>query len=243
MRISRLFVDQPLALGQTIELPKDRSHYLTKVLRHREGHIVRLFNQDGTEFEGRITSASTSAAQVKLSSAIDNLSQSNLNIHLLQGIARGERMDQILQKATELGANGFDLVFADRTEVRLKGDRLDKRVRHWQGVVIAACEQSGRNFIPEIRVHGSTPLAAGTVECPLRLLADPNAKTSVKDLKIDASEAISIAIGPEGGWSEKEVDLLQLTNFQSVRCGPRIMRTETAGPAIVAALQSQFGDW
>jgi 16S rRNA (uracil1498-N3)-methyltransferase len=162
---------------------------------------------------------------------------------LLQGIARGEKMDLILQKATELGVHAIAPVFADRTEVRLDGERLHKRMDHWRSVVISACEQSGRARIPDLLpARGLADAAAALDADALKLTLDPVGEHRFETLARPAG-AVVIGIGPEGGWSEKDRSVLQAHGFSGLRLGPRVLRTETAGLAAIAALQARFGDW
>jgi 16S rRNA (uracil1498-N3)-methyltransferase len=169
--------------------------------------------------------------------------ESPLRIVLLQGIARGEKMDLILQKATELGVAGIVPVLAERTEVKLDAQRVGKRVAHWRNVVISACEQSGRAHIPDLAVP--TALADAVRNLPadaLKLTLDPRAERSPRTWQAPASQALTIAIGPEGGWSPRDRDTLRAAGFEGLRLGPRILRTETAGMAAIAVLQAGFGD-
>jgi 16S rRNA (uracil1498-N3)-methyltransferase len=243
MRLTRVFVDAPLAPGARIALPEYAAAHLVRVLRLREGEACVLFNGDGHDYDARLLAASKRGveAEVLAARAIDN--ESPQRIVLLQGIARGEKMDLILQKATELGVQVIAPVFADRTEVRLDGERLDKRMAHWRSVVIAACEQSGRARIPELRPACGLADAAATLDGDvLKLTLDPVGEHRFETLA-KPTGAIAIAIGPEGGWSGKDRAILSAHGFAGLRLGPRVLRTETAGLAAIAALQARFGDW
>jgi 16S rRNA (uracil1498-N3)-methyltransferase len=151
-------------------------------------------------------------------------------------------MDWILQKATELGVHAFVPVSSERSEVRLEGQRADKRLSHWRSVVIAACEQSGRACIPQVAM--SQPLQEAVAALPVtsRWLLDPQASQSIATLTAPIASACVLAVGPEGGWSPRDRAVLQDAGFQGLRLGPRILRTETAGLAAIAALQARFGD-
>ena len=169
--------------------------------------------------------------------------ESPLRIVLLQGIARGEKMDWILQKATELGVAGFVPVGSERSEVKLAGERAGKRLAHWRSVVVAACEQSWRARVPD--VAPPRPLAGALQALPgdsLRLSLDPGAGMAVASLPAPGERTVVVAIGPEGGWSPRDRATLAGAGFAGLRLGPRILRTETAGMAAIAALQSRFGD-
>lgn len=243
MRLTRVFVDLPLAPGARVVLPESAGAHLVRVLRLREGEACVLFNGDGHDYDATLLSAGKRGveAQVNDVRAIDN--ESPLRLVLLQGIARGEKMDLILQKATELGVAAIAPVFADRTEVRLDGDRLEKRVAHWRSVVASACEQSGRARIPELLAPRGLSEAAGALDADaLKLTLDPLGEHRFDKLLPVSAAGIVIGIGPEGGWSEKDRVILRNAGFTGLRLGPRVLRTETAGLAAIAALQAKFGD-
>lgn len=243
MRLTRCHVDLPLSADAEITLPESAAAHLVRVLRLREGDECVLFNGDGNDYRARIASAGKRevVAQVLSASPVDN--ESPLRITLIQGIARGEKMDLILQKATELGVAGFVPVLAERTEVKLDAERTGKRMAHWRSVIVSACEQSGRARVPEL----SQPVALGQVATKLaddvvRLTLDPVGDSMLATLATPAARSIAIAIGPEGGWSPRDREVLRMAGFTGLRLGPRVLRTETAGLAAIAALQSRFGD-
>lgn len=242
MRLTRVFVDLPLAPGARVALPEDAAAHLVRVLRLREGEACVLFNGDGHDYDATLAAATKRGvdAVVGDARAIDN--ESPLRLVLLQGIARGEKMDLILQKATELGVSAIVPAFADRTEVRLDGDRLDKRMAHWRSVVVSACEQSGRARIPELFPARNLAEAAALPADALKLTLDPQGEHRSASLAMPASATVVIGIGPEGGWSEKDRTVLRERGFSGLRLGPRVLRTETAGLAAIAALQARFGD-
>ena len=202
-----------------------------------------LFNGDGFDFQAKITSVAKRGAGVEIISSHAVTNESPIHITLVQGIARGEKMDWILQKATELGVQRIVPVITDRTEVKLDSERSDKKMNHWLGVVASACEQSGRARLPEI-----------IEPCPLshwpqqdknfnKFALDPHGIFGFSDLASTKPVAVSLAIGPEGGFSERDLATLKAGGFQGLRMGPRILRTETAGPAAIAALNVLCGDW
>jgi 16S rRNA (uracil1498-N3)-methyltransferase len=243
MRLTRCHVDLPLSTGAEATLPESAAAHLVRVLRLREGDECVLFNGDGNDYRARIASAGKRevVAQVLSDSAVDN--ESPLRITLVQGIARGEKMDLILQKATELGVAGFIPVLAERTEVKLDAERTEKRMAHWRSVIVSACEQSGRARIPEL----TQPVALGHVatqiaDDAMKLTLDPGGDFALAGLATPAAHSIAVAIGPEGGWSPRDREILRVAGFSGLRLGPRILRTETAGLAAIAALQSWFGD-
>jgi 16S rRNA (uracil1498-N3)-methyltransferase len=242
MRLTRVHVDTALATGARIALPENAGAHLVRVLRMREGDACVLFNGDGHDYDARLLAANKRGVEAEVIGvrSVDN--ESPLRIVLLQGIARGEKMDLILQKATELGVQAIAPVFADRTEVRLDGERLEKRMAHWRSVVVSACEQSGRARIPDVLAAcGLAEAAAALAVDALRLTLDPQGDDRFETLAPTQSEIV-IGIGPEGGWSQKDRDILRLHGFRGLRLGPRVLRTETAGLAAIAALQAKFGD-
>lgn len=244
MRLTRSHLDLPLSLGETVTLPEHVAAHLIRVLRLQVGDACVVFNGDGHDYEARLASVGKREAQAVIVGVQRICNESPLHITLLQGIARGEKMDLILQKATELGAASVQPLYSQRSEVRLDGARADKRLAHWRGVVVSACEQCGRAVVPNVARPQSlsqalTALPAGG----LRLILDPEAALSLSQLNIDASQHISLAVGPEGGWSPQDIEHLQSADFNGVRLGPRVLRTETAGLAAISALQVLHGDF
>ncbi|MGX5730629.1 16S rRNA (uracil(1498)-N(3))-methyltransferase [Pseudoxanthomonas beigongshangi] len=243
MRLTRCHVVLPLAQGRTFALPEAAANHLARVLRLREGDECVLFNGDGQDHVARLLSVGKREVQVEVVSSLAVDRESPLRLTLIQGIARGEKMDLILQKATELGIARIQPVNAERTEVKLDAERLDKRVAHWRSVVVSACEQSGRTRIPEVSMPATLMQAAQACDsAELRLLLDPVGEQSLAGLSPPTGAGIAIAIGPEGGWSPRDREILLASGFLGLRLGPRILRTETAGLAAIAALQSRFGD-
>lgn len=241
MRLTRSFVAHPLAVGDTIALPEGAAAHLVRVLRLQVGDPCVLFNGDGFDRDARIVSTGKREvlAEIIASRPIDN--ESPLAITLLQGIARGEKMDLILQKATELGVTRILPVFSERSEVKLDAQRADRRVAHWREVVVSACEQSGRARVPD--VAAPQPLAqASALRQGRGFLLDPFAGSTLASLQGGDLRACTLAIGPEGGWSPRDREQLAAAGFEGLQLGPRILRTETAGIAAIAALQAKAGD-
>jgi 16S rRNA (uracil1498-N3)-methyltransferase len=236
----RACVDAPLAVGARIALPEDAAGHLVRVLRLGVGDACVLFNGDGRDYDARIASVGKKSVEAEIEAARDVRNESPLRIVLVQGIARGEKMDWILQKATELGVAGIVPVHGERGEVRLDGERADKRLRHWRSVVASACEQSGRACKPEVAAPRG--LADALADLPAtRLMLDPEAARPLPP-RIE-EDACALAIGPEGGWSASDHAMLQAAGFVGARLGPRVLRTETAGLAAIAALQARCGDF
>jgi len=243
MRLTRVYVDMPLSEAKRIVLPEAAATHLIRVLRLAEGAACVLFNGDGRDYDARLLSAGKRGAEAEITAARDVDNESPLRIVLVQGIARGEKMDLILQKATELGVAGIVPVLAERTEVKLDAQRTEKRVAHWRSVIVAACEQSGRARIPDLAIPAALAQAANAqASDALKLTLDPLGERTSQTLQAPGSRTVAIAIGPEGGWSPRDRDTLRAAGFEGLRLGPRVLRTETAGLAAIAALQSRFGD-
>src|SRR5690606_10108865 len=243
MRLTRCHVELPLQPGATVVLPERATSHLVRVLRLREGESCVLFNGDGHDYAARLASVTKRevSAEVLSATAVDN--ESPLRIVLLQGIARGEKMDLILQKATELGVAAIVPVNGERTEVRLDAERAQKRLAHWRSVVESACGQSGRARVPEVQPPASLEAAAAALPGDaLRLLLDPQGEHRLASMQLQDTNTVVVAIGPEGGWSPRDRQALQAAGFSGLRLGPRVLRTETAGLAAIAALQARFGD-
>ena len=243
MRVTRLYVAVPLLVGARIALPETAAGHLVRVLRAQAGDACVLFNGDGHDYEAHIVAAGKRDAEVEILAARAVGNESPLRLVLLQALARGEKMDWILQKATELGVVAIVPVTSERSEVRLDGERADKRIAHWRSVVVSACEQSGRATVPAVAMPGS--LAQAMADLPAtarRLLLDPQATQGMRKLDL-AAGGIVLAIGPEGGWSARDLASLRGNGFEGLRLGPRVLRTETAGIAAIAALQACHGDF
>ena len=243
MRTIRSFLDQPLAIGQRFALPEATTNHLVRVLRLQIGDGCVLFNGDGHDYEARFVTLQKRGAEVEVVArqAVDR--ESPLRITLAQGIARGEKMDWILQKATELGVACIAPVVTDRTEVKLDHERSDKKLAHWRGVCAAACEQSGRARLPQILEPQSLASFAAADRNARRLALAPEASATLPQLALPADAQLTLAIGPEGGFSERDLALLKAGGYEGLRLGPRILRTETAGPAAIAAINALYGDW
>lgn len=245
MRSIRLFADLPLEPGRSTALPDSAAAHAVRVLRLRAGDVVTLFNGDGHEYPARLVSASAREVRAEIVSRESPLRESPLRLTLIQALARGEKMDWIVQKATELGVARIVPMTTERSEVKLDAARGEKRLEHWRAVVIAACEQCGRNALPRIDapVDLSTWLEANATPGPdARWMLHPEAATRPRDVQAFPSTALEFAIGPEGGFGETDLAALRAHGFRELALGPRILRTETAGIAALAALQALRGD-
>ncbi len=241
MRTTRIYVELELAAGADLLLPAAASTHLLRVLRLRPGAALTLFNGRGGEYAAELTGGGRSGARVLVGASTAMERESPLHITLLQGVARGERMDFIVQKATELGVQRIVPLSCEFSVVRLDEAALRRRVEHWRGVAIAACEQSGRNRLPQ--VESVTPLETACADGKeeLKLVLVPQAPATLRMLS-EGPRAVILLVGPEGGLSGREQLLAQRHGFQACRLGPRILRTETAPLAALAALQALAGD-
>ena len=243
MRIPRIYVPETLRPGREVELPIQAGEHLARVLRLDRGHPLRLFDGTGEEYEAELASlAKRSVTARVLDSAEAEGRESPLHITLAQGIARGEKMDWILQKATELGVARIVPIVTDRTEVKLDPERAERRVAHWEAVVASACEQCGRRRLPAVGEPVKLADWAASLDesAGLRLALNPHGDVAPRDLP--ASGQATLAVGPEGGLSSHDLAALGAAGFRGLRLGPRILRTETAGLAALAAMQALIGD-
>lgn len=237
MRLSRFFVDSPLALG-THSLPEAAAHYIGRVLRLPAGAAVQLFDGSGEEFRGELVAVGKKEVSVELTEQLPGMAESPLRIHLGQGLSRGERMDWAIQKATELGVAEITPLVSERCEVRLKDERADKRLAHWRQVAISACEQCGRSVLP--RINPPRVLADWLqVEADLKLALHPVAEPLTRH---PAPQTLAFLIGPEGGLSDAEIEQASRAGFLPARLGPRVLRTETAPVVALSVAQQLWGD-
>lgn len=240
MRISRLFVPQSLAAGTALALDVEGGHYLRSVLRLKPGDAVVLFNGEGGEFPAEIVQIGRDGVVVAVGECHPRDAESALRTHLGLGISRGERMDLGIQKAVELGVSAITPLLTERCVVRLSADKAEQRLRHWQQVARSACEQCGRNRLPEIH---PPVLLYPWLECQqgLRFILHPHGGVALRDLPLPTGP-VCLLSGPEGGFSDRERDDALRLGFTPLRLGPRILRTETAALAALAAIQTLWGD-
>jgi 16S rRNA (uracil1498-N3)-methyltransferase len=239
---ARFFVDAPLAAGTRCELAEEAAHHAVHVLRAGPGEALTLFNGRGGEYGARIASIERKrvALEVLEHRAIER--ESPLRMTLVQGVSSAERMDFTIRKAVELGVAAVFPVITARSVARPKGERAEGRRAHWQKVVVSACEQCGRNRIPE--VHPVAALSACHVDRrAFRLLLSPRAQLPLSRALPPELADVVVAAGPEAGFSDEEEAALEAAGFVPARLGPRVLRTETAALAAVAALSALRGDF
>lgn len=241
MRISRLFVPQPLNIGSAIELDDDGAHYVRTVLRLKKGDAIVVFNGDGADYAGTLAEVSRKTVRIAIIERRARTVESPLHITLGLGIARGDRMDWSVQKAVELGVNRIAPLLTERSVAQFKGETRPQRWLHWQKIVQHAAEQSGRTLLPTLdaieTLSDWAPQQQG-----LKLFLDPYAQTSLQERHPDALR-VTLLTGPEGGFADHERSIAAAAGFVPVRLGQRILRTETASLAALAALQMLWGDF
>ncbi|MBS0516663.1 MAG: 16S rRNA (uracil(1498)-N(3))-methyltransferase [Proteobacteria bacterium] len=244
MRIPRIYIDQPLRSGAEVLLPEQAGEHVARVLRMERGHPLILFNGDGREYDATLAQLAKRAVTAEVVAMREVDRESKLDITLAQGVARGEKMDWILQKATELGVARIVPLVTERTEVKLDEERAERRVAHWRSVVAGACEQSGRTRLPEIAAPLRLDRWLGDLgdDAALRLALLPEGDASPRQFP-EIENGVVLCVGPEGGFSDNDIAQLRQARFHGLRLGPRILRTETAGIAAMAALQALAGDW
>lgn len=236
----RIYQAQPLTSGM-IKLDENGSHHLSRVLRAAIGDEIILFNGEGGEHHAVIRQINKKNVEAEIVKFVDRNVEPPVKIILAQGVARGEKMDFVIQKAVEMGVSEIVPIISERCNVRLDKEREQKRLQHWQAVVISACEQSGRNSIPTLHPQVALNQWLQNVKTDLKFVLSPHADTKLESVKQTSSAAI--LIGPEGGLTDAEVAESQKCGFAALQLGPRVLRTETAALAALAVLQFAFGDF
>ena len=241
-RVPRIFCPELPEEGADVALPDGASRHLVKVLRLGPGDALRLFDGRGRENDAAIEEVAGRRARVTVQAAREPAPESPLNVSLLQAIGRGERMDLVVQKATELGVRSIVPVLSNRSMVKLEGERASRRRTHWESIAAGACEQCGRAFLPEIAAPCTLATALGLTPADwTRLTPDPVADRPLTAVEVP-TVGLALLIGPEGGLDEAERSLAVAAGFQPVRLGPRILRTETAAITGLALAQGLWGD-
>ncbi|MGH8298966.1 MAG: 16S rRNA (uracil(1498)-N(3))-methyltransferase [Steroidobacteraceae bacterium] len=242
MRLTRVRVAGPLAAGRRQTIDGDAAKHIARVLRLKPGDPLTVFDGRGGEHAARIEAIRKGAVVVEVQERSAAERESPLSLTLAQGVSRGERMDWVIQKATELGVTRIIPLLTERSVVRLDARQSARKIQHWQGIAVAACEQSGRNKVPDIAtplgLHDFLRAIDSRATC---LLLSPTGTQRVNDLKAPAGQII-VLIGPEGGMAQSEQRAAVAAGFLTVRMGPRVLRTETAAVAALTLLQHQFGD-
>ena len=242
MRLTRVFVGgAQLRANTEIALPEGAARHLTRVLRLKTGARLVLFDGSGQYFDAELHRNSGSGLSALVRESLGSDPVPSLTVTLVQAVSRGDSMDMIVQKATELGVQRIVPVISERSVVRLGPERAEKRRAHWEAVAVGACEQSGRNSLPEIHVPVPLSTYLDRADPGFSVVLEPGADTRLSGLTTRAG-TISLLLGPEGGLTDDEVDIAARQGFRRVNLGPRILRAETAAIAAVTLAQSLWGD-
>ncbi|TBW50757.1 16S rRNA (uracil(1498)-N(3))-methyltransferase [Marinobacter halodurans] len=241
MRIPRIYSPVTLVAGQEIELDAHAANHVGRVLRMQPEQAIELFNGDGYDYPATLTEVGKKAVWARVGEPVANAAESPLRVHLGQVLSRGDRMDYAIQKSVEMGVARITPLVSDRCEVKLKGDREDKRLRHWQQVAISAAEQCGRAVVPVIEpVSTLADWFAATGEDDLRLVLHHRTEQSLTGLATPTR--LALLVGPEGGLNEEEIGAAEQVGFIAAALGPRVLRTETAPVAALAICHWLWGD-
>ena len=242
MRIPRIYLPESLEYQMQCQLSEDAANHVGRVLRMVEGEQLELFDGSNHIYPAIITESNKKSVKVNILGRELSDKESNLKIHLGQVISRGERMEFTIQKSVELGVNVITPLWSERCGVKLDGERMDKKIQQWQKIVIAACEQCGRNVVPEIRPLMKLQDWCAEDDGAIKLNLHPRAQHSIKTLPMIPKDGVRLLIGSEGGLSEQEIVQTQQKGFTEILLGKRVLRTETASLAAISALQIYFGD-
>ncbi|WP_087023891.1 16S rRNA (uracil(1498)-N(3))-methyltransferase [Thaumasiovibrio subtropicus] len=241
MRIPRIYHPHLLPDEGVVALSEEAANHVGRVLRMQTGQEVLLFDGSNAEFPAIISAASKKHVEVTIQQRIERSVESPLDLHLGQVVSRGEKMEFTIQKSVELGVNTITPLISERCGVKLNAERFEKKRQQWQKIAIAACEQSGRNVVPEIRPIMSLEAWCEEAYEGLKLNLHPRAQYSINTLPGPVSK-LKLLIGPEGGLSEEEIAMTENYQFEEILLGPRVLRTETAAMTAITALQVRFGD-
>lgn len=243
MPLPRFYLPVPLSAPARLALPAPAAHHAARVLRLQVGDALIVFNGNGGEYAARIVAMGKQDVTIEIERHDPIERESPLQVILVQALSAAERMDFTIQKAVELGVAQIVPVESERCVVRLHGERAAKRVQHWQQIAVSACEQCGRNRVPEIKpIATLSAWLASPAPDRERWVLLPEANTSLRDMP-RPGKPLEVLVGPEGGFSDAEAEAAQRAQHQAVRLGPRILRTETVAPAMLAAMQVLWGDF
>lgn len=241
MRIARLYIDRSLKTGDEFLLQKEQTHYISSVLRLRYGDQLCLFNNENAEYLAKIIALEKKSAKLKIEEKQLCQRESNLHTTLGIGLSRGQHMDYAIQKAVELGANILVPLLTEFSNVKVSEDRVENKLQHWQKIIINAAEQCGRTCLPELLAPRAINDFIQYNKSDLKLMFNPEAKLTISHINMQP-QYVSLLLGPEGGFSQTEIELATQHDYQSVSLGPRILRAETAVVSALTACQNYWGD-
>ena len=239
----RFYVPSELQVGSNYQIPEDKARHIVQVLRLTIGAEFILFNGNGKEYLAKLIEAKKKSARVLITATEAVNRESNLSVDLIQGLSKGDRMDATIQKCVELGVSLIHPVSTARSNLRISENRKDKKYLHWQGVIISACEQSGRNVVPKLMEVGSLESVLRDYDkyTGLKLILHPVATNTLFNMN-ESPQKLVLLVGPEGGFTDDELDMAESHGFKAVSLGPRILRTETAAMAVISGIQAKWGD-
>ena len=240
MRKHRFYHPGPLELGKSYLLDEANNHQIIKVLRLKPEQEIWLFNNANTEFKANIQRVNNNVVTVVVNDQIPNNKESNCQIYLVQAIAKGQKMDYIIQKSVELGVSAIIPLISERTIVNIAAEKIPSRIEHWQKIIIGACCQCGRSILPTIQSPIDFKEWIIKNQNVTQIILDPSSNNSITN--VSAQNQINLLVGPEGGFSQEELAWAKQRNCLGISLGPRILRTETASIVVISALQTQFGD-
>lgn len=241
MRIPRIYIDETLQAGTLLVLQGPSAHYIGSVLRKSAGDALRVFNGRGGEFNASIQSVQRHCVELQIREHLPIEHESPLRCQLGLAMSRGERMDWALQKTTELGVTHITPLATSRCELKLTGERITRKTAHWQQIAVSACEQCGRNRVPGIAPPAGLEAWIATVDTELALVCTADG-AGIDTYAQRAPRSLSLLIGPEGGLTAEEVALATRSGFNTLKLGPRVLRTETAPVTAIALAQLLWGD-
>jgi len=233
----RIYLQAALAVKETVDINPEQARYLRQVMRLQVGAIIKVFNGLGGEYKAELTVLAKNGGQCFLSDYIDITRELSCRVHIIQAANRSEKIETVLQKATEMGATSFQIVNSERATLNLPSHKRVGRLERWQKIIIEAAEQSERTAMPEVTWHDKLAETKHRGRCFVLHPRDAKLWEDVRD-DINQLEDVTLAIGPEGGWTDQELKLLQDKGFTPLKFGERVMRTETAAPALLAAVQA-----
>jgi len=243
MRQIRFYLPLSLSVQQHYAMPEDVARHMSRVLRLEENDKVILFNGDGYEYTANLSEVSKRDVRVLIESKIAVNRESHLKVHLIQALSKGDKMETTIQKVVELGVDCITPVKTERSNIHLSAERLEKKMSHWQAVIHSSCEQTGRNALPKLNSLTTifSILDDQRKNSGLKLILSPNATIGLSDIA-NPVDNVTYLIGPEGGLSDAEIRLATECGFVDINVGPRILRTETAGPVLLSMIQMRWGD-
>ena len=242
--MNRFYHPSPLELKQKIHLSNKAAHHATHVLRLRTDDKIILFHNDLYDYSAVITDINKKTVKVYIDSKFENQKNPTIHLRLFQSLSSSEKMDWIIQKSVELGVGSIIPMYSKRSNIKLQGSRAEKKLSHWQQVVISACEQSGRSSLPKISLPKKMEECLNQENANhLKLILSPKEKNNLQSINNSSVKNIDIMIGPEGGFAEEELNQAIKSHFVPIGLGPRILRTETAPLSILSILQYKYGDF